>query len=289
LSGTADMGSQREGQARRGEASLTGNRNTRIVYDVWNPDGDALGTLLISHGLGEYGRRYDHVAERLCALGLVVAVPDHRGHGRSGGPRAGLKRFSDFTDDLHSVFGAVRVPDRPAFLLGHSMGGTIALAYALDHPTTLSGLILSAAAVQPGAEQPRVALAIAKVLGRVLPSLPTAKLDSTGISRDPQVVAAYDSDPQVFHGKVPAGLAGGMLRVMDSFPWRLPELTMPLLVLHGSADKMTSPAGSDLVIERSGSADKTQKVYDGLYHEIFNEPEQDLVLGDVAGWLKARL
>jgi lysophospholipase len=283
------MGSPRESSPTRTEAALTGNRDTRIVYDVWNPTGETLGTLLISHGLGEHGRRYDHVAQRLCAVGLVVAVPDHRGHGRSDGPRAGLKRFSDFTDDLQRVFDAVAVPGRPAFLLGHSMGGTIALAYALEHADSLGGLILSAAAVQPGAEQPKAALALAKALGRLLPSLPTAKLDSSGISRDPRVVAAYDADPLVFHGKVPAGLAGGMLRVMDSFPARLPELTMPLLVLHGSADTMTSPAGSDLVIERARSADKTQHVYDGLYHEIFNEPEQDLVLDDVAGWLKSRL
>jgi acylglycerol lipase len=283
------MGSQDEDQVRRIEASLTGNGSTRIVYDVWNPDTEPRGTLVISHGLGEYGRRYDHVADRLCALGLVVAVPDHRGHGRSGGPRAGLKRFSDYTDDLHRVFGVVRLPDRPAFLLGHSMGGTVALDYALKHPDTLSGLILSAAAVQPGDDQPKAALAIAKLLGKFLPSLPTAKLDSTGISRDPRVVAAYDADPQVFHGKVPAGLAGGMLGVMDSFPARLPEMAMPLLVLHGSADKMTSPAGSDLVMERAGSTDKTQRVYDGLYHEIFNEPERDLVLDDVVDWLTTRL
>ena len=109
------------------------------------------------------------------------------------------------------------------------------------------------------------------------------------LSRDPQVVAEYNADPEVFHGKVPAGLAGGLVTVMETFPERLPQLTIPLLVLHGGEDKMTNPAGSDLVAERASSADKTLKKYPGLYHEIFNEPEKDAVLDDVAGWLEARL
>jgi lysophospholipase len=279
----------------RHEESLTGNGGVDIIYDTWTPSREPPGSapprgiLVISHGLGEHGRRYDHVAERLGGLGLIVVVPDHRGHGRSGGPRAGLKRFADYTDDLGQVFAKVRQPGLPAFLLGHSMGGGIALDYALAHRGDLAGLILSGATVQPGDDQPKSVLAIAKVLGRFLPSLPTARLDSAGISRDPQVVAEYNADPMVFHGKVPAGLAGGLLAVMDTFPDRLPQLTIPLLVLHGGQDKMTNPAGSDLVFGRAGSADKTLKKYPGLYHEIFNEPEKDAVLDDVAEWLEARL
>jgi alpha-beta hydrolase superfamily lysophospholipase len=276
----------------RREESLTGNSGVKISYQTWTPTGQTApprGILVISHGLGEHARRYDHVAERLGGLGLIVVVPDHRGHGRSGGPRAGLKRFADYTDDLGRVFAKVHQPGLPAFLLGHSMGGTIALDYALAHQDELAGLILSGAAVLPGEDQPKAALAVAKVLGRFLPSLPTARLDSAGISRDPQVVAEYNADPMVFHGKVPAGLAGGLVAVMESFPERLPQLTIPLLVLHGGEDKMTNPAGSDLVAGRAGSADKTLKKYPGLYHEIFNEPEQDAVLDDVAGWLEARL
>jgi lysophospholipase len=273
----------------RHEESLTGNGGVNISYQTWTPTAPARGILVISHGLGEHGRRYDHVAERLGGPGLIVVVPDHRGHGRSGGPRAGLKRFADYTDDLGQVFAKVHQPGLPAFLLGHSMGGTIALDYALTHQDELAGLILSGAAIMPGEDQPKATLAMAKVLGRFLPSLPTARLDSAGISRDPQVVAEYNADPEVFHGKVPAGLAGGLVTVMETFPERLPQLTIPLLVLHGGEDKMTNPAGSDLVAERASSADKTLKKYPGLYHEIFNEPEKDAVLDDVAGWLEARL
>ncbi|MCW2527013.1 MAG: hydrolase [Pseudonocardiales bacterium] len=275
----------------RQEHTLTGRGGVNIAYDVWEPDVPSRGILVISHGLGEHGRRYDHVARRFAALGLTVVVPDHRGHGRSGGPRAGLKRFDDLTDDLQSVFDAVTADrtGQPLFLLGHSMGGAIALHYALDRPDALNGLILSAAAVVPGDEQPKAVLTIAKILGRFAPGLPTAKLDSAGISKDPAVVKAYNEDPLVFTGKVPAGLAGGLLGAMDTFPKRLPTLTVPLLVLHGEADVMTSPSGSTLVIEKAGSADKTLKTYPGLYHEIFNEPEQDVVLDDVATWLDTHL
>jgi alpha-beta hydrolase superfamily lysophospholipase len=273
---------------KRRDESLAGNGGVEIKYTVWEPDDAPRGVLLLAHGLGEYGGRYDHVAQRLGAAGLIVAVPDHRGHGRSGGPRAGLKRFADLTDDLHAVSEAVRPPELPVFVLGHSMGGTIALDYALQYQDELAGLVLSAAAVQPG-DQPRLLLEIAKVLGRVAPSMPTAKLESAAISRDPEVVRAYEADPMVFHGKVPAGLAGALLRRMDTFPARLPQLRIPVLVLHGADDRLTSPEGSRLVHARAGSADKQLRVYPGLYHEIFNEPEQDAVLDDVSSWLLERL
>lgn len=273
---------------KRRDESLIGNGGLEIRYAVYEPDGEARGVLLIAHGLGEHGGRYDHVARRLCDVGLRVAVPDHRGHGRSGGPRAGLRRFADFTDDLHAVSDAVRTPELPVFVLGHSMGGTIALEYALRYQDELTGAVLSGAAVQPG-NQPRLLLEIAKLLGRVAPSLPTAKLESAAISRDPEVVRAYEADPLVFHGKVPAGLGGAALRLMDTFPARLADLRLPVLVLHGAEDRLTSPEGSRVVHARVGSTDKGLIVYPGLHHEIFNEPEQDAVLDDVAGWLQARL
>ena len=273
---------------KRREESLAGNGGVTISYDVYEPADTVRGTLLISHGLGEHRRRYAHVAEQLATAGFVVAVPDHRGHGRSDGPRAGCTRFHDYTDDLHAVAGAVAAIGLPVFVLGHSMGGTIALEYALQYGDEVNGLVLSGAAVQPGA-QPKLLLEFAKLLSRIAPGLPTARLETAAISRDPDVVAAYTADPLVFHGKVPAGLAGGLLRIMDTFPGRLPDLRVPLLVLHGADDRLTSPDGTRLVHRLAGSPDKQITIYDGLYHEIFNEPEKDVVIGDVERWLLAHL
>jgi alpha-beta hydrolase superfamily lysophospholipase len=272
------------------EKSFTGVGGTNIVYDLYEPEGAApAGLILVVHGVAEHAGRYHHVADLLVGLGLRVAILDHRGHGRSGGKRLLVRDLSEFSADLETLRKLELVTGAPTYLLGHSMGGCIALDYALDHQSSLTALILSAPAVLPGDDINPVLMRVAKVLGKVAPGLPGQKLSSASISRDPAVVAAYDADPLVFRGKLSAGIGGAMLRAMDSFPARLPSLTLPLLVLSGTEDKLVNPDGARLVDRLAGSTDKTLKMYDGLYHEVFNEPEKELVLGDVRDWLKAHL
>ncbi|ATD70159.1 MULTISPECIES: alpha/beta hydrolase [Gordonia] len=268
------------------EHSFRGPHGQDIVYDVHRPEGDKRGVVVIAHGLAEHGRRYGHLAQRLVDAGFLVAIPDHVGHGRSGGKRMRLRRFSEFTGDLDTVIAHVADEAFPTFLIGHSMGGCIALDYALDHQEKLDGLILSGAAVLPGDDLSPLVVKIAPVIGKIAPGLPTTALSSTSISRDPSVVAAYDADPLVTRGKIPAGLGGAMISTMQSFPQRLPLLQLPLLVMHGGADALTDPKGSELVERLAGSEDKTLVIYDDLFHEIFNEPEQDVVLDEVVTWLR---
>lgn len=267
--------------------SVTGTHGNKIVYDVHRPESDPVGVVVIAHGLGEHARRYLHVAQRLTDLGYVVVAPDHAGHGRSDGKRLGVKDFNDFTDDLHTVVGQVDAVDGPTFLIGHSMGGAIALKYALDHPDELDGLVLSGPALIPGDDLPPILVKLAPVLGKLVPWLPSTALPASAVSRDPSVVAAYEADPLVWHGKIPAGLGGTLMATMATFPGRLPSLTMPTLVLHGGGDSLANPDGSRMVGRLAGGDDITVKIYDGLYHEIFNEPEQDEVLDDVTTWLEA--
>ena len=271
------------------EKSFTGLGGTNIVYDVYEPAGPPAGLILVTHGVAEHAGRYRHVAEVLVGLGLRVVIPDHRGHGRSGGKRLLARDMSEFTTDLETLRRLEVVDGRPTYLLGHSMGGQIALDYALDHQSSLAALILSAPAVLPGDDISPLLMKVAKVLGKVVPGLPGQKLSSASISRDPAVVKAYDEDPLNFRGALPAGVGGAMLRTMDTFPSRLPSLKLPLLVLSGTGDKIVNPEGAELVVRLAGSTDKTLKSYDGLYHEVFNEPEKELVLGDLADWLKAHL
>lgn len=273
------------------ESEFAGVHGTRIVYDVWRPDGPPTGILLLAHGLGEHARRYDHVIERLVGLGLVVYAPDHRGHGRSGGKRIELRDWSEFIDDLHQL-SAVATAENPGldrFLLGHSMGGAIALSYALAHQDELSGLILSAPAVDVVGGKPKIVVEVGKLLGRFAPGIPVETLDAKAVSRDPAVVAAYESDPLVHHGKVKAGIARGMIIAAESFPARLPSLTLPVLLLHGTEDHLADISGSRMIAAHAGSKDLTLKTYDGLFHEVFNEPEQDKVLDDLVDWLRPRL
>lgn len=273
------------------ESSFLGGEGTRIVYDVWSPGGTPAGVLVLSHGLGEHARRYDHVAERLTGLGLVVYALDHRGHGRSGGKRVHAREMREFTDDLDALvdLATAEHPGLPVFLLGHSMGGAIALAYALDHQDKLAALVLSGPAVIVTSGTPRPVVEIGKLIGRFLPGVPVQKLDSRAVSRDPAVVAAYDADPLVHHGLVPAGLARVLVLNEQSLETRLPSLTVPLLVMHGTRDTLADPAGAQRVADRAGSEDLTLKLYDGLFHEVFNEPEKERVLDDLTAWLEPRL
>jgi acylglycerol lipase len=271
------------------EKSFTGLGGTTIVYDVYEPTSAPTGLILVAHGVAEHAGRYHHVADVLVELGLRVVIPDHRGHGRSDGKRLLVRDLSEYTADLETLRRLELVEGQPTYLLGHSMGGCIALDYALDHQSSLAALVLSAPAVLPGDDINPILIRLAKVAGRYVPSLPGQKLSSDSISRDPAVVKAYDADPLVFRGKMSAGVGGAILRAMDSFPSRLPSLELPLLVLQGSEDKIVNPEGAKLVDRLAGSTDKTLKLYDGLYHEVFNEPEKELVLGDLSDWLKAHL
>ena len=277
------------------DSSFAGVHGTRIVYDVWTPETAAentpTGVVVLAHGLAEHAGRYRHVIERLCSLGLVVYAPDHRGHGRSGGKRVTLAQWSDFTDDLHTLFGiaADEYPNTRTFLLGHSMGGAIALSYALDHQADIDGLMLSGPAVVPSVGQPKALIAVGKILGRLVPAAPVLKLDPNLVSRDKNVVDAYVADPLGYHGSVSAGLAAAMLGVGDTFPARLPSLTIPVLLQHGTADGLADVSGSELIAERAGSDDLTLKKYDGLFHEVFNEPEKERVLDDLIAWLRPRV
>jgi lysophospholipase len=273
------------------ESSFVGKHGTRIVYDVWAPDGPPVAALVLVHGFGEHARRYDHVVERLLGLGLVVYAPDHRGHGRSGGKRVELEAWTDFTDDLHHLVGIVTTahPGLDLYLLGHSMGGAIALSYALDHQDLLAGLILSAPAVDVTTGVPGVVVELGKIVGRFLPSLPVQSLDANLVSRDPAVVAAYQADPLVHHGKVPAGIARGMVVNAESLPGRLPALRIPLLLLHGGEDGLANVNGSRMIAATAASDDLTYTEYPGLYHEVFNEPEREQVLDDLDEWIRPRL
>jgi alpha-beta hydrolase superfamily lysophospholipase len=274
----------------RTERAFDGVGGVRIVYDVWTPDSAARAVVILSHGLGEHARRYDHVARRFGADQLVTYALDHRGHGRSGGKRVLCRDISEYTGDFATLVD-IATKENPGcrrIVLGHSMGGAIVFAYGVERPDDYDLMVLSGPAVAVPAV-PRVLGFIVKTLGAVVPGLPLQRLDSSAISRDPAVVNAYNTDPLVHHGKVPAGIARALLLVGETMPQRAPALTAPLLIVHGSEDRLIRVEGSRRLLEAVGSCDRELKVYPGLYHEVFNEPEQDQVLDDVVSWINARL
>jgi alpha-beta hydrolase superfamily lysophospholipase len=275
----------------RTERNFDGFGGVPIVYDVWTPDVAPRAVVILAHGFGEHARRYDHVAARFGAAGLVTYALDHRGHGRSGGKRVVVRNVSEFTADLDTLVGIAsrENPGLKRIVLGHSMGGGIAFAYGVERPDNYDLMVLSAPAIAAQDMVPAVVAMAAKVLGVVAPGLPVQALDHNAISRDPEVVAAYNNDPLVYHGKVPAGTGRALLQVGETMPQRAPALTVPLLVVHGTGDTLIPIEGSRRLVECVGSSDVELKEYPGLYHEVFNEPEQNQVIDDVLAWINLRV
>lgn len=269
------------------EGGFTGAAGGRIYWQGWVPD-SASGVVVISHGLAEHGGRYAHVAQWLASVGYPTYAHDHRGHGKSEGPRANIDRMAGVVADLDTMIGTARErhPGVPVFLLGHSMGGLIALQYVTGTPAELAGVVLSAPAVEVaiGSKVQRVS---AGLLSRVLPNLGVLKLDSAMVSRDPDVVHAYDTDPLNYRGKIRVRTGAEMLHAAEAMPARLANLKLPVLLLQGSADQLVAPVSAHVVADGAGSEDLTLKSYDGLYHEVMNEPEKDTVLADLVEWLQA--
>jgi acylglycerol lipase len=271
------------------EDELEGVGGLKLYTQSWLPDGRARATVVLAHGAGEHSTRYHDVGERLADSGYAVRTLDHRGHGRSEGERMLVGDVGEFVADLRSLIGDARGQQRngKVFLLGHSMGGLISLAYACDYQREIDGLLLSAPVAALAAADP-VTRRLSKVLGAVAPRLGIYKVDSNEISRDPAVVLDYDTDPLVYHGRYPARTIASLTRTVESFPERVQGLELPLLAMHGSADKIAPPEGSEMVVERAGSADKRRRLYHGLRHEILFEPEGDRVLADAIAWIDER-
>jgi acylglycerol lipase len=268
---------------------LAGAGGRQIFWQSWSP-AQTRGVVIIVHGFGEHSNRYGHVAQRLVAEGYATYALDHRGHGRSAGPRAVIDRLADAVSDIDRlvVLAGDAHSGLPVFMLGHSMGGLLAVQYALEHQDRLTGLLLSGALAALDAA-PAPARLIARMLSVLAPRAGLIALDASLVSRDPQVVAAYRADPMVHHGKLPARTVAELIAAGRRFPEVVAEIRVPTLIMYGSEDRLCPPSGSVMLGERIGAADITVVPYAGLYHEILNEPEQEAVLDDVCAWLDAHV
>ncbi len=262
-----------------------------IFYRHWRANEPVRAVILVAHGLGEHGGRYQGFAEFFAEKGISVVAPDHLGHGASPGDRTHVHSFNDYLQPLDELreLTASWYPGVPCILVGHSMGGLIAARYLLDHQDQFAAAALSGAALQAAEPPSAFAMFLARLFSRWLPKVGMLQLDATQISRDPQVVQDYLDDPLVHNGKASARLVVELFREMERVERDQNKITLPVFVMHGSADAMTTSAGSDAYYRGISSTDKNLKIYDGLYHEIFNEPERLEVLGDLAKWIDGRI
>jgi acylglycerol lipase len=266
-----------------------GIRDHRIYYQYWLPEGEAKAVLLVVHGLAEHSGRYMNLVHHFLPQGYAVYATDHLGHGRSEGPRVYVQRFTDYTDTIMAFREMIRgrQKGKPVFLVGHSLGGLIGALYLLDHQRELAGAVLSGPAVKIPDTIPPVVIFAGRIFSALAPKLSLVALDASGVSRDPAVVRAYETDPLVYRGKMTARLGSEMIKAMRRVCAETSRITLPILILQGSADRLVDPSGAQMLHDRVTSPDKRIILYEGLYHEVFNEPEHDQVLKDVETWLEA--
>lgn len=273
--------------------TLTSADGVKIFYRQYPAESER-ARMVIAHGLGEHSGRYGNIVERMLPKGISVWAPDHRGHGQSGGKRGHVLKFSQYLSDLRlsvELAGADRPEGMPCFLLGHSMGGLIALNFAQQFPGLIDGVIASSPALGVAIEIPGVKKILGSFMSYIWPGMTMGnELDAGKISHDPKVVSAYKTDPLV-HDRVSVRFFTEFLAAMETVRAQASSLKVPILLQVAGDDHLVNARSSVQFFEKLDIEDKTLQVYDGRYHEIYNEGE-DLrrqVFKDLEDWLEKRL
>ncbi|MBZ9845961.1 alpha/beta hydrolase [Mesorhizobium sp. CA5] len=261
----------------------------KIAFRSWRPFANPNGVAVIVPGFNSHSGYYGWVAEQFIGDGLAVYAVDLRGRGRSDGERFYVDSFDDYVSDVAGVveIAKSREPGLPVFLLGHSAGGVVACLYALENQAGLAGLICESFAFQVPA--PDFALAVLKGLSHIAPHAHVLHLKNEDFSRDPAVVEAMNADPLIAHETQPTKTIAEMVRADEKLKEQFPLIKLPLLILHGTADKATKPSGSQLFYDTAGAVDRTLKLYDGHFHDLLNDKDKEVVMADIKGWVDERL
>ncbi|MEW4466656.1 lysophospholipase [Parasphingorhabdus sp. JC815] len=259
-----------------------------LYCQSWSPQDAPKAVIILAHGYDEHSGRYSYFAEHCVKNGFVVYALDHWGHGKSDGQSGFIPDFSVYLDGLDALIEQVPANQKrlPMILVGHSLGGLIAATYLLNNQSRFAAAVLSGPAIKATQEPSIIMRWLSKFLSRVAPTLGVLALDANGISRDTEVVADYLADPLVSGSKISARLAAEMMVQMEKIQSEAAKITIPLMLLHGENDSLTAPEGSVFLHERISSDEKKLKIYPELFHEVFNEPEKDLVLSDMTDWIK---
>ncbi len=271
-----------------GEETLE-SAGLQIFFRSWRPSLAPRAAIVIVPGFNSHSAYYAWTAQELVADRLAVYALDLRGRGKSDGERFYVETFNDYVSDVSRCVALVksREPGVPLYLLGHSAGGVVACLFALDHQAVLAGLVCESFAHQLPA--PDFALAVFKGLSHLAPHAHILRLKNEDFSRDPQAVAAMNADPLIAHETQPTRTLAAMVRADERLKEEFPRVTLPVLILHGSADKATRPSGSQLFYDTAGSKDKTLKLYEGHVHDLLNDLGKEAVMADIKVWIEARL
>ena len=270
------------------EEDFAGQGGLRIHFREWLPEGAARAVLVICHGVNSHGGQHAWTAERFAAEGFAVYAVDLRGRGKSEGERFYVEDIADYVADVRGVIAIARERNAglPLYLLGHSAGGVVSCTLALDHQDEIDGLVCESFAFQVPA--PGFVLGAIKGLSHVAPRLGVLTLKMKDFTRDPVALAALEADPLVKDESQPAMTVAALVRADERLHESFEEITLPVLILHGTEDRATMPEGSRFFHATPGSRDKTLELYEGHYHDLLNDVGKEAVFADIRAWLDAR-
>ena len=262
-----------------------------IFHQQWLPDNKPKAMLLICHGLNEHSGRYHHLAKFFTEKGYGVFGFDHIGHGKSDGTRSFVKDFSTFTDPILVSLDKIKEinPDVPIFLLGHSLGGLIGISFLIDYQEKIQGAVISGPLAKVPDFVSDFTVKIGTIISKILPKLRLTGIEKSALSRDPEVVNNYINDPLVYNGKSTARISSVINEGIAYVAEKGSSVTAPILLLHGGQDKICNPSWSTYLHNLVSSQQNQLIIYDELFHEIYNEPEQDSVFADVFNWIESVL
>jgi len=271
------------------EEDFTGLGGVRIHMREWLPDGAPRGVVAICHGVNSHGGQHAWTAEQLAAKGFAVYAVDLRGRGKSEGERFYVDDVAEYVADIGGVIAIAkeRHPGLPVYLVGHSAGGVTSCIYALDHQKEIDGLICESFAFQVPA--PGFVLSAIKGLSHIAPRLGVLTLHMKDFTRDPVALKALEDDPLTKDETQPAATVAALVRADERLHDSFGQITLPVLILHGTEDHATVCRGSEFFHANAGSKDKTLKLYEGHYHDLLNDIGKEEVLADIVGWIEARL
>lgn len=274
---------------KQGEMNWVSYDGLPLFAQKWEPDGEIKGVINLVHGLGEHSNRYQHWADRFNSTGYAVVSFDLRGHGRSGGQRGDTPSYDHFADDISILIekSAELFPGTPSFIYGHSLGGLLVLFYLVQRQPDLRGAIVTSPGLRTMIDQQKAKIAAVKILGSLLPrvSIPNG-LELEGLARDERVIVDYQNDPLV-HDRVSLRMGKGMIETIEFIFKNAAMIKLPLLLLHGSGDKICYANGSEELASLMGKNCSLQ-LFEGCYHELHNEPEKDDIYNFLIGWVDSQ-
>lgn len=271
------------------EEKIDGANGLRIFVRSWRPETGTRAVVAICHGVNSHSGYYLWAAERLVERGFAVYALDLHGRGQSEGERFYLESIDEYIQDVDALvtLAKSREPGLPLYLLGHSAGGVTSCVYTLEHQAKLAGLICESFAFQVAA--PDFALQVVKGLSHIVPHVHILRLKNEDFSRDPAIVKFMNEDPLIADEVQPTATVAALVRADERLKREFPLITLPVLILHGTADKATRPQGSQLFYDTAGSKDKTLKLYEGHAHDLLNDFDRDKVMADIVGWIEERV